>query len=236
MKTPKWTEEALTADAAHYLSRGEWRKRSPSAYTTAAASGLLEKIKPKPADRPNFEFAEWRSVKCQGIEQHAYEVSSMGEVRSKIETSTKAAGHVFKQSLDTNGYPILRLRKSDGGSVTTKVHRMVAAAFLGEADGLQVNHKDGIKTNNAVANLEYVDGAENIRHAIRSGLMAGAIVVFGQTMSIQEAADRYAPKGLSADRIGIRIRRNKWAAEEAVTTPVLPTGIARGQKGKHAGR
>ena len=47
------------------------------------------------------------------------------------------------------------------------VHRLVAASFLGqpEPSTLQVNHKDGDKSNNHVRNLEYVTPSENTRHS-----------------------------------------------------------------------
>jgi hypothetical protein len=45
------------------------------------------------------------------------------------------------------------------------VHRLVAEAFLGES-GLQINHKDGNKTNNEISNLEFVTAKENTRHSI----------------------------------------------------------------------
>lgn len=50
------------------------------------------------------------------------------------------------------------------------VHRIVAEVFLGPAGGLQVNHKDGNKTNNAVENLEYVTNQQNRNHAVRHNL------------------------------------------------------------------
>lgn len=51
------------------------------------------------------------------------------------------------------------------------VHRLVAKAFIeGGSDGLQVNHKDGVKENNCADNLEWCTPAENIRHAVRKGL------------------------------------------------------------------
>lgn len=52
---------------------------------------------------------------------------------------------------------------------TVYVHQLVLRAFLGYSD-LQVNHIDGIKTNNHISNLEYVTQSENMKHAFRIGL------------------------------------------------------------------
>lgn len=52
------------------------------------------------------------------------------------------------------------------------VHHLVAEAFIGERPGrLVINHKDGDKTNNSLYNLEYITHAENIQHAVSSGLL-----------------------------------------------------------------
>ena len=54
-----------------------------------------------------------------------------------------------------------------------RVHRLVTLAFTGAPpDGLVVNHRDGDKQNNTVANLEYVTPSENETHAVRWGLRA----------------------------------------------------------------
>ena len=51
------------------------------------------------------------------------------------------------------------------------VHRLVAKAFISTDDpSLHVNHKNGIKTDNSVGNLEWMTPGENILHAWKTGL------------------------------------------------------------------
>ena len=55
------------------------------------------------------------------------------------------------------------------------LHRLVALAWLDCPDGykgMEINHKDGNKSNNHWSNLEWTTRLENMRHAHRSGLIA----------------------------------------------------------------
>jgi hypothetical protein len=93
-----------------------------------------------------------------------YEVSDLGHV--KHVTAAKCR----RCSLSNWGYPIVTL--SGKPSRSRCVHHLVMEAFVGpRPGGLQINHKNGIKTDNRLENLEYITASQNIRHAMAMGLM-----------------------------------------------------------------
>lgn len=67
------------------------------------------------------------------------------------------------------GYRVVQLRL-DGKNANRLAHVLIALAFLGPRNGLEVNHRDGDKTNNLPGNLEYVTRRENVNHAFNLGL------------------------------------------------------------------
>jgi len=81
------------------------------------------------------------------------------------------AGRFLKVQLDTCGYPQVGLY-NETGQKTTSVHRLVAEHFInGNEKGLQVNHINGIKTDNRIENLEWLTHSQNAQHAHDTGLM-----------------------------------------------------------------
>ena len=73
----------------------------------------------------------------------------------------------LKQSINTNGYLTVRINKTP-----KTVHRIVLMSFLPCNLSKQVNHINGIKTDNKLSNLEWMSCGENIRHAVRLGLIS----------------------------------------------------------------
>ena len=67
---------------------------------------------------------------------------------------------------DKDGYKEYQLRDSFGNAKFRRGHRLVALAFLGEPSGNRnvINHKNGIKDDNKVENLEWCSISENTQH------------------------------------------------------------------------
>jgi hypothetical protein len=84
------------------------------------------------------------------------------------------AGRICKPQLSPYGYHTAALCNGSHAKLRRfGIHILVALAFVGpRPDGYEVNHKNGIKTDNRPANLEWMTSGENSRHAARMGLLA----------------------------------------------------------------
>ena len=103
------------------------------------------------------------------IDNTRYYVSNYGNVQSRnYKNSGKTKNLLFAQ--DKKKYLRCALM-IDGKLVTYKVHRLVASAFIPNPENKpQVNHINGVKTDNCADNLEWVTNSENQIHAIKLGL------------------------------------------------------------------
>jgi len=96
-----------------------------------------------------------------------YQASNLGNLRS---LNYKKTGKIqnLKQAKNRNGYCLCALHKN-GKLKSHLVHRLIAYTFL-EISTLVINHKNGVKTDNRIENLEFVTQKDNIIHGQKIGL------------------------------------------------------------------
>jgi len=100
-----------------------------------------------------------------------YEASTEGRLRS-LNYKNSGKKKVLKPADGGDGYLKTMLLNDQGKYKSWGVHKWVAFAFLGEREeGMEINHIDGVKTNNAPSNLEYCSKSENLKHAYRENLI-----------------------------------------------------------------
>jgi len=160
-----------------------------------------------------------------------YEASNTGLIRS---TNYKKSGkiQILKPGLSPDGYLKTMLLNNQGSYNTLAIHKLITLTFFGvKPKGLEINHKNGIKTDNRIKNLEYITRSKNIKHAYDNGLMKpkkGSLngmaklteidvkairqhrIDYGRNYGRKELAERY---GISESQIKdiINRRRNIWS-------------------------
>lgn len=95
-----------------------------------------------------------------------YQVSNLGKVYSLI------SNKIIAFSKKPKGYLIVHLYKN-GVDKSKHIHRLVAEAFIPNPNNYpEVNHLDGIKTNNCIDNLEWCTKKQNMEHASKNNLVS----------------------------------------------------------------
>jgi hypothetical protein len=116
----------------------------------------------------------WKDIK--GYEGH-YQISNLGRVKS-LSRAVKSRVGVFGTKKEIilkpfkNGDGYLKYKLCINGKEKSVIsHRLVANEFLeNPLNKPQVNHKNGIKDDNRVDNLEWVTSSENVIHSLANNL------------------------------------------------------------------
>lgn len=102
-----------------------------------------------------------------------YEVNQFSEVRIIKKTSNGLGFAYLGRQTSRAGYVNVILVKN-GKKRAEFVHRLSCIAFIPNPENKPfVNHKNGIKHDNRIENLEWVTAKENMRHAWDTGLCKG---------------------------------------------------------------
>lgn len=165
----------------------------------------------------------WKAVKgYEGL----YEVSDKGRIRRTSDYKLLSIYRYTKRYTNSrsSGYCRVMLRR-DGVTKCAYVHRLVAISFHGMQKGLEVNHLDGDKSNNALNNLAWSTPKENVRHSFATGLRVpvrgsrhgrsklnetqiARIRRLGRSLPQVEVAQQF---GVSRALVGLILQGKRWA-------------------------
>jgi hypothetical protein len=143
-----------------------------------------------------------------------YEVSDRGRVKSCRRRRLLAL------VVNKRGYVQCNLYK--GGRVKNfLVHRLVVRAFIGPIrGGLQVNHKNTVKTDNRVENLELVTAERNRQHAREKGLVKPLKGEANPRAKLTEAEVRTI-RQLRAEGVTIRELAEQFSVTERTISKIV---------------
>ena len=138
----------------------------------------------------------WRDIK--GFEGK-YMVSNLGRVKS-LNYNKTGKEKIMKGVPDGYGYFQLSLCK-EGKVKNCRINRLVAQAFIPNPDNLpEVNHKDKIRTNNRVDNLEWCTTQYNVEYS-KAKAVIGINKVSGLILEFPSANEAKRQTGINQSNI-----------------------------------
>lgn len=106
--------------------------------------------------KADYRKQEWISV----VGNERYSVNEYGIVKNN------ETGRILLPTKNKSGYLVVCLYGD--AKINARIHRLVAQAFIPNPENKPfVNHKNGVKTDNRVCNLEWVTSSENNLHKCR---------------------------------------------------------------------
>ena len=142
-----------------------------------------------------------------------YEVSNFGNIKS-LGNNKEKCEKIMKGTI-AKGYVRVTLRKNNIAKISL-VHRLVARQFIPNLEKKeQVNHINGIKSDNNVDNLEWNTAFENMQHASCNNLL-----------NVRKSDNHYAIKLTEDKKVELLSLKNKFTQRQLanmfnVTQPLI---------------
>lgn len=171
-------------------------------------------------------YEQWKPI--PGFESF-YSISNKGRVRRDKKTRSTFAGRILRPRYSVDGYSraVLFINRT---KQEFPVHRLVMLTFVGPpaSPEIQVNHRNGLRGDNRLENLEYVTPAENVRHSME---VLGA-------MRDRKGEQNPRAKLTESEVLAIRSRPGGYRYREALAkefcvSPILISKIRSRQLWRH---
>lgn len=172
-----------------------------------------------------FKMEQWNKIE----NFPGYEISSLGRIKSlpgkPQRTGVTKKTRILRGWLMNNGYRAVVLFAKNR-KTQFYIHRLVASAFILNPEKKPfVNHKNGIRDDNRLENLEWCTQSENMIHSYK---------ILGQTKSMLGKTGKLNPFSISIIQIknGINIAEFPGISEAARITKISSGTICECCKGK----
>ncbi|KKL95762.1 hypothetical protein LCGC14_1851380 [marine sediment metagenome] len=171
-----------------------------------------------------FIMEIWKDI--PGYES-CYQASNLGRIKSltRYVRHSKGGkmfhrGRILKPGISYRGYPVVNLSNSR----TKYIHRLIASTFiLNPGKKPSINHKNGIKTDNRIENLEWCTNKENTIHAIKNGYyLKGENIPNSKLTEKQviEIRNKYIPYKYSAQKLANEYKMSAATISEIISNKI----------------